>query len=106
MAGRLGGERVTVMNLPVIRVDTTLNLIYVKGCVPGVDGAHVFVTDAKRKLQTAAQRKLRKGMGSENCLPPGVATLPFPAGTREMAESLPKIITAPARGRNPFVPLD
>jgi len=106
MAGRLGGERVTVMNLPVVRVDTALNLIYVKGCLPGVDGGHVFVTDAKRKVQTAAQRKLRKGMGIENCLPPGVATLPFPAGTREMAEAMPKIITAPARGRNPFVPLD
>ncbi|KAF8343992.1 mitochondrial 50S ribosomal protein L3 [Cantharellus anzutake] len=106
MAGRMGGKRVTVLNLPVVRVDSTLNLIYVKGCIPGVNGAHVFVTDAKRKVQAAAQRKLQKGMGIENCLPPGVDSLPLPAGTKEMAETLPKIITAPTRGRNPFSPID
>lgn len=106
MAGRLGGERVTTMNLHVVRIDTVLNLIFVKGCVPGHDGTHVFVTDAKRKVLAAAKRKQLKGLSAEECLPGGVDELPFPAGTAEMAESLPKIITAPTRGRNPFVPLD
>ncbi|KDN49320.1 hypothetical protein RSAG8_02022, partial [Rhizoctonia solani AG-8 WAC10335] len=36
MAGRLGGERTTVQNLFVQRIDTPLNLIFVKGAVPGL----------------------------------------------------------------------
>lgn len=35
MAGRMGGERVTVRNLKVVRVDVDANLIMVKGAVPG-----------------------------------------------------------------------
>jgi large subunit ribosomal protein L3 len=35
LPGRLGGERVTVQNLEVVRVDTDKNIILVKGCVPG-----------------------------------------------------------------------
>jgi large subunit ribosomal protein L3 len=31
----MGGERVTVQNLEVVRVDADKNLILVKGCVPG-----------------------------------------------------------------------
>lgn len=107
MAGRLGNERITTQNLLVYRVDTILNLVYVKGCVPGVDNAHVFVSDAKRKVTVAGKSKLRKGMAPELCLPGGVDGLPFPAGTKEMADGLEaKIITAQTRGRNKFVPLD
>lgn len=35
MAGRMGGERVTVKNLEVAYVDTSANLIGLKGAVPG-----------------------------------------------------------------------
>jgi large subunit ribosomal protein L3 len=35
MAGRMGGEKITVLNLEVIEVDPTNNLIYIKGAVPG-----------------------------------------------------------------------
>ncbi len=35
LPGRLGGERVTVQNLEVVRVDADRNIILVKGCVPG-----------------------------------------------------------------------
>jgi large subunit ribosomal protein L3 len=35
MAGRMGGERVTVKNLEVAYVDTATNLIGLKGAVPG-----------------------------------------------------------------------
>src|ERR1700722_18238581 len=50
MAGRLGGERTTVQNLAVVRVDTSLDLIFVRGAVPGIDDAHVLVRDAKKKI--------------------------------------------------------
>lgn len=43
MAGRLGGEQTTVQNLFVQRIDTSLNLIYVKGAIPGPDDGFVFV---------------------------------------------------------------
>lgn len=35
LPGRMGGERVTVQNLKVVRVDADKNMILVKGAVPG-----------------------------------------------------------------------
>ena len=46
MAGRMGGERVTAMNLTVHAVDLEKNLILVKGAVPGARGRIVFVRNA------------------------------------------------------------
>lgn len=37
LPGRMGGERVTVQNLEVIRVDLDKNLILIKGAVPGAN---------------------------------------------------------------------
>jgi len=48
MAGRLGGERVTIRQLTIVRVDTERNLILVKGAIPGKTGALVDVLPAKR----------------------------------------------------------
>ena len=46
MAGRMGGDRVTAMNLIVHSVDLEKNLILVKGAVPGAKGRIVFVRNA------------------------------------------------------------
>ncbi len=46
MAGRMGAERVTAMNLLVHSVDAEKNLILVKGAVPGARGRLVFVRNA------------------------------------------------------------
>src|SRR5689334_21362607 len=46
MAGRMGGERVTVQGLKVHAVDVEKNLILVKGAVPGARGRIVFVRNA------------------------------------------------------------
>lgn len=46
MAGRMGGERVTAMNLTVHAVDVEKNLILLKGAVPGAKGRIVFVRNA------------------------------------------------------------
>ncbi|MEK3888997.1 50S ribosomal protein L3 [Bacillus sp. FSL K6-3431] len=35
LPGRMGGERITIQNLPIVKVDTERNLILVKGNVPG-----------------------------------------------------------------------
>ena len=43
MAGRMGGDRVTVKNLEIIEVDTENNLIALKGAVPGRRGTLVML---------------------------------------------------------------
>ncbi len=47
MAGRMGGERVTVRNLVVVVADPARNLLAVRGAVPGFDGGLVAVRSAK-----------------------------------------------------------
>jgi len=43
MAGHMGDERITTLNLEVVRVDAGRNLILIRGAVPGAKGGHVFV---------------------------------------------------------------
>ena len=45
MAGRMGGDRVKVFNLQVIKVVPENNLIVVKGSVPGAKGSYLIVED-------------------------------------------------------------
>lgn len=46
MAGRMGGERVTIQNLEVVRVDVDRNVLLIKGSVPGAKGGLVVVREA------------------------------------------------------------
>ena len=46
MAGRMGGERVTIQSLLLVGVDTERRLLLVRGAVPGANGALVIVRDA------------------------------------------------------------
>jgi large subunit ribosomal protein L3 len=43
MAGRTGGENVTIQNLRVLKVVADKNLILVKGCVPGHKNSYVIL---------------------------------------------------------------
>jgi len=49
MAGRMGGERKTVQNLEVVKVDAEKNVVLVKGAVPGTKDSIVIVRNAKKK---------------------------------------------------------
>jgi large subunit ribosomal protein L3 len=50
MAGHLGVERVTTLNLKVVATDAEQGLILIRGAVPGHEGSYVLVRDAvKRK---------------------------------------------------------
>jgi large subunit ribosomal protein L3 len=49
MAGRMGGDQRTTLNLYVQMLDIKRNLIFVKGCVPGPKGGYVLIQDARRK---------------------------------------------------------
>lgn len=46
MAKRLGGVRVTLQNLKVVRVDVERHLVFVRGSVPGAKGALVLLRDS------------------------------------------------------------
>jgi large subunit ribosomal protein L3 len=46
MAGRLGGERVTTLNLEVVGVDAERDLLLLGGSVPGPKGSLVLVREA------------------------------------------------------------
>ncbi|MDP2946232.1 MAG: 50S ribosomal protein L3 [bacterium] len=43
MAGRMGGDKITVKNLEVIEVDKENNLIAIKGAIPGRKGTLVMI---------------------------------------------------------------
>jgi len=49
MAGHLGTERVTTLNLRVVQTDVERGLILVEGAVPGTAGGWIFVRDAVKK---------------------------------------------------------
>ena len=46
MAGRMGGERQTTMNLDVVSIDDDRGLLMLRGAVPGAKGAVVLVREA------------------------------------------------------------
>ena len=46
LPGRMGGERVTVQNLEIVKVDVERNVILVKGNVPGAKKSYVTIQSA------------------------------------------------------------
>jgi len=53
MAGHLGQERITTMNLEVAAVDAERGLIMIKGAVPGSKDSYVLVRDAVKRARPA-----------------------------------------------------
>jgi len=49
MAGHLGTERVTTLNLRVVQLDVERGLILLEGSVPGTAGGWIYVRDAVKK---------------------------------------------------------
>jgi large subunit ribosomal protein L3 len=50
MAGQMGNERVTTLNLEVVQGDAERGLLLVKGAVPGPSGSLVFVRNATKAV--------------------------------------------------------
>jgi large subunit ribosomal protein L3 len=48
MAGRMGGERITVKNLKVLQVNEAENMLLVSGAVPGRAGTLVEIRGTSR----------------------------------------------------------
>ena len=49
MAGHMGVERVTTLNLRVVQTDVERGLVLVEGTVPGAAGGWIFIRDAIKK---------------------------------------------------------
>ena len=49
MAGRMGGERVTVKNLEIVMADVDRNLLLLKGAVPGHRNGLLLIRKSTRK---------------------------------------------------------
>jgi large subunit ribosomal protein L3 len=63
MAGRLGAERVTTLNLEVVQADAERELVIVKGAVPGPRGGLVMIRGAV-KLGPGGSREAEAGKAS------------------------------------------
>ena len=48
LPGRMGGKRVTVKNLKVVKVDEERDLLYLRGSVPGPANTYISIRRAKR----------------------------------------------------------
>src|SRR2546425_4855936 len=62
-AGRMGGGRVTIRNLKVLRVDLDNHLLIVQGGIPGAPTGYVLVRKAvaSKKIKVAQVEKPKKG---------------------------------------------
>ena len=103
MAGHLGVDRVTTLNLKVRQTDVERGLILVEGAVPGVKGGWIMVRDAvKKKLPDGAPKPGKFKLA--DAAPAGKAddqTPPAEAGTKP--EAAPQA-AAPAPAAAPAAP--
>jgi len=76
MAGHLGVETVTTLNLTVARVDAERGLVFIRGAVPGAEGSYVKIRDAVKKAAPAG--------------------LPFPGAIKKAASAAVAAVEAPA----------
>jgi large subunit ribosomal protein L3 len=62
-AGRMGGGRVTIRNLKVLRVDPDNHLLIVQGGIPGAPSGYVIVrrASAPKRIKVAQVEKPKKG---------------------------------------------
>jgi large subunit ribosomal protein L3 len=50
LPGRMGGDKVTVQKLQVVRVDTDRNLLLIRGAVPGARGGLLTVKNSEKAV--------------------------------------------------------
>ena len=67
-AGHMGVDQVTVQNLDIVKVDSELNMIAIRGAVPGPKGSIVYIKS------TAKTQPVKKGEGAGISLNPQKAS--------------------------------
>ncbi len=98
MAGHLGVDRVTMLNLKVRQTDVERGLILVEGAVPGVKGGWIVVRDAVKKQLPNGVPKPGK-FKLADAAPPAKADEPPPAAEAAKTERAPE--TAPQAAAAP-----
>lgn len=68
MPGHMGVEQVTVQNLDIVKVDAELNMLVIRGAIPGPKGGLVYVKS------TAKVQPMKKGEGAGISLNPQKAS--------------------------------
>lgn len=68
MPGHMGVEQVTVQNLDIVKVDAELNMLVIRGAIPGPKGGLVYVKS------TAKVQPIKKGEGAGISLNPQKAS--------------------------------
>jgi large subunit ribosomal protein L3 len=106
MAGHLGQETVTTLNLTVWRVDADRGLILIKGAVPGTEGTFVKIRDAvKAKAPEGLPIPGAFRKAGEEAPAPAVEEAPAEAPVEEVAAEAPvaeaAVEAAPAEDTNP-----
>jgi large subunit ribosomal protein L3 len=85
MPGHMGVDRVTTLNLKVVRTDAERGLILVEGAVPGAKGGWITLRDAvKKKLPDGAPKPGRFRLPDAAAAPADHARAP--AGAAEPTE--------------------
>lgn len=56
-AGRMGGEKVTVQSLRVVKIDEGKQVILVQGAIPGSNESIVYIAKAKKKTASNVKKK-------------------------------------------------
>lgn len=105
MAGRMGGVRRTQQNLQVFKIDTKLNLIYVRGCIPGASvrarARFRFPDACSRPPRLFAQNTyvlVADSIKKRFAAPP-----PFPTVSQEALSALPRELVVTSKGPDPLL---
>ena len=89
MAGHLGVDRVTTLNLKVVQTDVARGLILVEGAVPGAKGGWITVRDAVKKAlpkEAPQPGKFRMGEDEAAAAAPTEQTAPAEAAAAPAQE--------------------
>ncbi len=68
MPGRMGGETKTMQNLEVVKVDAAINLILVKGAVPGSDNGLLYIRRSLKRPEGLVAKQAAKVSTSKDPL--------------------------------------
>lgn len=49
LPGRMGADRVTIQNLKIVKIDPELNVVMVRGAVPGTKDSTLIIKSAVKK---------------------------------------------------------
>jgi large subunit ribosomal protein L3 len=66
MAGRMGNERVSVLNVAVVKVDAEKQLVFLRGQVPGAKGGMIEIYPSLHIVQKGQRMVAEAQMASKN----------------------------------------